>query len=254
MFMYKKFVWNVYVWNIHGCLRMHQDPQQVPRAPLGDHLVWELVRPFSFQCARVFIWIWTGNDSKHCFYSPTLLQKPLIQKHYLKNELTMIKAFIKGWKKVHGDSDTKPGYMVYLVEVNNNGLLQTVPRRYSEFERNPRQRISFPLQGWSKRKRNSELQRPLSKPDWRILVWPFIEIEIDWFKSEPRFRESQKIQSSHLDSPSNTRRRLLGGDDERKQTERQKQSKCRIYSVFFVFSCLDLVLPFVFSFTEFSVI
>ena len=46
----------------------------------------------------------------------------------------MIKAFIKGWKKLHSDSDSKPGYTVYLVEVNNNGRCQTITRRYSEFD------------------------------------------------------------------------------------------------------------------------
>ena len=47
----------------------------------------------------------------------------------------MIKAFIKGWKKVQQtDQESKHSYTVYLIEVNNNGLCQTVSRRYSEFD------------------------------------------------------------------------------------------------------------------------
>ena len=48
---------------------------------------------------------------------------------------TMVKAFIKGWKKVQQtDQESKHSYTVYLIEVNNNGICHTVSRRYSEFD------------------------------------------------------------------------------------------------------------------------
>ena len=47
----------------------------------------------------------------------------------------MIKAFIKGWKKVQEtDQESKHSYTVYLIEVNKDGRCQTVSRRYSEFD------------------------------------------------------------------------------------------------------------------------
>ena len=91
----------------------------------------------------------------------------------------MIKAFIKGWKKVQQtDQESKHSYTVYVIEVNNNGLCHTVSRRYSEFDE-----LNKALKKWV----------PQSEVPEFPGMFPFL-----WMKQEWELHTLSSFQSSFL--------------------------------------------------------